>query len=148
MYILGLGCAGASGRLYERQYVLAHFGMGMLAGFVYSTSHINTRRLKLRNLWIRRFWTVEPGVGIPSKSQIRLLEKMFILLDFRPEQQICVTTISTIPCIRITQSHFQLPRGGGAKKNPGGLRITFTFEIQTVYRSMTWFTQLPPAGGR
>ena len=46
--------------------------------------------------WIRFFGMVEPGDGIPSKSQIRRLEKMFTLLDFRPEKnnEIIISTIS------------------------------------------------------
>ena len=62
----------------------------------------------------RLVWTADPGGEIPPKSQIRLLEKMFTLLDVRPENQFVMTTPTVFMCQNFSISFLVDPRG--AKK--------------------------------
>ena len=47
----------------------------------------------------------------PHKPKSDRFKELFALLDFRPESQILVMTISTIYIRIIAQSHFRLPLG-------------------------------------
>ena len=73
----------------------------------------------MRNLpqgWIRLVWTTDPGGEIPSKSQIRLLEKMLTLLDFRQENLIFVIITPTISMCQNCSISVLVDPGGGKKK--------------------------------
>ena len=66
--------------------------------------------------WIRLVWTADPRGEIPSKSQIRLLEKMLTLVDSRPENHIVVITTSTISMQQNCSISFLVDPGCAKKK--------------------------------
>ena len=82
--------------------------------------------------WIRLVWTADPGGEIPSKSQIRLLEQMLKLLDFRQDNAIFVISISTISMCQNCSISFLVDPGGGKKKLSHLAHPRYNYDVQST----------------
>ena len=92
-------------------------GLPGLGETAYSRLHNNTQSVKLRNMpraeWIRLFWTADPVGGIPSASQIKLLQRIVYTSRFSTGNQVIVK-ISTISVRQNRSISFLAAgRGGG-----------------------------------
>ena len=76
---------------------------------------------------------VDPGGGIPSRSQIRLLEKMLTLLDFRPENRNLVIVMSTISMCQNCSISFLVDLGGAKRKFAHLAHPRYNYDMQSKH---------------